>query len=114
MAMPGFLPIMIIVLSILFIIAYLVGNDARKFGQNPILWGLIALIGNGIGIIAYVVMRSQWQRDTRLMQSMKELTDSQKVVAAVAKGKFIYCSKCGTPNDIGSRFCKQCAAPLQT
>ena len=47
----GIILIVLFVFSVAGIIAFFVANDAKSKGQNPYLWALVAIVGNGVGLI---------------------------------------------------------------
>lgn len=53
----------IIMLCVWIAVAYWGYKDAKKRGQNGLLWGLIILFGGLIGIIAYLVVRNDFGKN---------------------------------------------------
>ncbi|MBN1274389.1 MAG: zinc ribbon domain-containing protein [Candidatus Aminicenantes bacterium] len=74
-------------------------RDAERRGMNGILWALLVLIGNLIGLLIYLILRSDTgpaaQQGTRAGPSFKP------------------CPSCGKEVDAGAFFCPQCGAKME-
>ncbi|MHA2499540.1 MAG: hypothetical protein ACXAEL_08245 [Candidatus Hodarchaeales archaeon] len=68
-------------------------KDAKKYGQNPWLWVLIALAcvpPIPIGVLMYFALKPTWKKLLLLP----------------------YCLNCGTPKSKGVDFCVECGKAL--
>jgi hypothetical protein len=86
------LPLALIALWI-YVIVW-VFRDAERRGMNGLLWALLVLIGNIVGLIIYLIVRSE--------------TPGKPRVAAVEK-----CPGCGNENPPGFSYCPHCGASLK-
>ncbi|MFX0096000.1 MAG: hypothetical protein ACFFBD_29950 [Candidatus Hodarchaeota archaeon] len=91
------------------ILAFAIGNDAEKHGENGLLWGLIVLVTPLLGILAYLLVRSSWQRP--VSQPMYNAQYPGEYTPAPSQ-QIIYCTNCGADNIYNSRFCKNCGNQL--
>ena len=71
-------------------------RDAERRGMNGILWALLVFIGNIIGLIIYLILRS----DAAFAPEAEPATQT--------------CPKCEKPVSSSYAFCPYCAAKLQT
>ena len=77
----------------LFVIVW-VYRDSERRGMNGILWGLLVFIGNIIGLLIYLIVRSDNLPSTS---------------APVVQHK---CPECSTPVSQKYAFCPQCGASM--
>jgi hypothetical protein len=73
-------------------------KDAERRGMNGVLWALLVLIGNLIGLIIYLIIRT----DT-IPESDEEEEEDTKLP----------CPSCKKPVEPGYAFCPHCGARLQ-
>jgi len=93
-----FLPIALIILwGAVLIWVY---RDAEKRGMSGILWLLLVLIGNVIGLLIYAIVRSE--------TPVKRQADGAKGGAGPEK-----CPGCSSPIDPGHSFCPYCGKNLK-
>lgn len=120
----GFLhwfPTFIIPLALLLLWVYVivwVYRDAERKGMNGLLWSLLVLIGNIIGVIVYLLIRSETPARTREAPSEKCPDCGSSVIPG-----FIFCANCGArlkpecpgckkPVNRDWRFCPTCGKSL--
>jgi hypothetical protein len=83
-------------LSILWIVlAVWVYRDAENRGMNGVLWALLVIIGSLVGLLIYLIVRSE-----------------RKSPAPEAK-KGNVCPSCAQPLTPGYKFCPHCGKPLE-
>lgn len=75
-------------------------RDAERRGMNGILWALLVFIGNLIGLLIYLILRS----DTVFTASSRE--------GAPPSAK--PCPQCGARVDAGAVYCPQCGTKMET
>ncbi|UCC39030.1 MAG: zinc-ribbon domain-containing protein [Candidatus Aminicenantes bacterium] len=88
------LPLALLVLWI-FVIVW-VYRDAERRNMNGVLWALLVFIGNVIGLLIYLIVRSDVARVTREAQATE------------------FCPSCRKPVDSNFVFCPDCGARMQT
>jgi len=99
-------------LSIVFLILWIVVivwvyRDAERRGMNGVLWALLVLIGNIIGLLIYLIIRSDnlpAARDDTESTSSPDGSDSQATIT---------CPNCQKQVGIDSAFCPLCGTKLQ-
>jgi hypothetical protein len=79
----------------IFVIVW-VYRDAERRGMNGMLWALLVLIGNLIGLIIYLIIRSE-----TIQKPTRESSAST-------------CSHCGKPVTGNFTFCPHCGKSLKT
>ena len=120
----------IIGIIVLLIIALLVANDASRYGENGLLWGLIVFFMPMMGLLIYAIIRSGWTlkiQNTTIpapgasppVQSVSSPVQSIPSTAAfpqtqpnVSATDIIYCTACGSPNQKGAAYCNKCGAKI--
>ena len=121
---PGlpFIPLFSVVFFILWIMVIVwVYRDAERRGLNGLLWALLVFVGNLIGLIIYLIIRTE-----NTPRSEKSSSDSppnvrsdtkrhpQKPPSAKTKdetavtAEAIICTKCKREIDSGFAFCPHC------
>jgi len=85
-------------LSFLFLIIWIcviiwVYRDAVRRGMNGVLWALLVFIGNLVGLLIYLIVRSDSARASPAETPHQSCPKCQKVVSA----GFAYCPHCGAP-----------------
>lgn len=92
-----FMPLMILPLALfvlwIFILIW-VYRDAERRGMNGLLWTLLVLVGNVIGLIIYLIVRSE--------------SGARAQAACCEK-----CPSCGKDVGPGFTFCPHCGASLK-
>ncbi len=86
------LPLLLLALWI-YVIVW-VYRDAERRGMSGLLWALLVLIGNIVGLIIYLIVRSETPGKTRASAAEK-------------------CPGCGTENPPGFSYCPHCGASLK-
>ncbi len=86
------------ILSFLFLIIWIVVivwvyRDAERRGMNGVLWALLVFIGNLVGLLIYLILRSDNARASRAEPPPLSCPKCQKMVSA----GFAYCPHCGSP-----------------
>ncbi|MCD6516548.1 MAG: zinc ribbon domain-containing protein [Candidatus Aminicenantes bacterium] len=92
----------------IFVIVW-VYKDAERRGMNGILWALLVFIGNLIGLLIYLIVRSDTalgEKDTGEIKAPKPCPKCSEPVAA----HFIYCPNCGTRLQ---NICPNCGKPIE-
>ena len=73
-------------------------RDAERRGMNGVLWALLVFIGNLIGLIIYLIIRS----------------DREEVPKEDVEGRAVQpCPNCQKPVETGFAFCPHCGAKLR-
>lgn len=97
-------------LFILWIVVIVwVYRDAERRGMNGLLWALLVLIGNIIGLLIYLIVRTdnmQVLKNSQRSQSTKPCPDCQKLVSL----NFTFCPHCGARLQ---ESCPQCGKSIE-
>ncbi|MFQ6071063.1 MAG: zinc ribbon domain-containing protein [Candidatus Aminicenantales bacterium] len=94
-------------LFILWIVVIVwVYRDAERRGMNGVLWALLVLIGNIIGLIIYLIVRSDTLQAIQATPPRKTCPGCKKSVEA----NYIFCPHCGTRIE---EVCSQCKRPVE-
>ncbi len=91
------LPIILLLISIL--IAIWVYKDAESRGESGVLWLLVVLITNLIGLIVWLVVRPE-KKEARSRRENKPKTGTK------------YCTNCGSENKADAKYCNECGKEL--
>jgi len=106
------LPFFSIGLLILWIVVIIwVYRDAERRGMNGLLWGLLVLIGNLIGLLIYLIVRT----DTVAISGVSQSTQTTQPCPNCQKPvglNFAYCPHCGTK--LRGGCCPKCEEPVET
>ncbi len=112
---------------ILLIIALLVANDASRYGENGLLWGLVVFFMPMMGLLFYAIIRSGWTLKVQNTQTpaysapvqATPNTVSPVTVSPVTQPQVIptatdtvYCTACGFANQKGAAYCNKCGAKI--
>jgi uncharacterized membrane protein YhaH (DUF805 family) len=95
----GFFPIVLLPLALLALWIFVcvwVYRDAQERGMNGLLWALLVLIGHVIGLIIYLIVRSE-----RAARPQAQAACCEK------------CPSCGTEVRAGYTFCPHCGKPMK-
>jgi hypothetical protein len=104
----GFFPLMLMPLALvalwIFVIVW-VYRDAQRRGMNGLLWALLVLIGNAVGLIIYLIVRNEQAVRPQAACCEKCPSCGQPVGSG-----FTYCPHCGRPI---KAVCPACGKPVQ-
>lgn len=89
----------------IFVIIW-VYRDAERRGMNGILWALLVFIGNLIGLLIYLIVRSGNLPREQIVQKTVKCPSCQKEVAET----HLFCPHCG--NRLRS-VCPKCQKPVE-
>lgn len=120
-----FIPLISVILLVIWILVIVwVYRDAERKGMNGFLWSLLVLIGNLIGLIIYLIIRTESPKpQSRMEEKEKDLMDCPRCHERIQRD-FAFCPNCGEmlkprcPNcqsDIRKEWkvCPHCGAKLQ-
>jgi len=74
----------------IFVIIW-VYRDAERRGMNGILWALLVFIGNLIGLLIYLIVRTDTFPEQRSTETLQTCSNCQETVAPT----FVFCPNCG-------------------
>lgn len=101
------LTLMSLLLLVIWIVVIVwVYRDAERRGMNGVLWALLVLIGNLIGLLIYLIVRSDIAFASQSRQATKTCPGCQKPVSAT----FAFCPHCGTRLQ---NVCPGCGKPIE-
>lgn len=89
----------------IFVIIW-VYRDAERRGMNGVLWALLVFIGNLIGLLIYLIVRSDITAAPREIPAARPCPSCQKPVAE----SFTFCPHCGTKLQA---VCPECGKPVE-
>lgn len=89
----------------IFVIVW-VYRDAERRGMNGVLWGLLVFLGNLVGLLIYLIVRSDSVRVSRAEPPPQSCPQCQKTVSA----GFAYCPHCGAPMQ---NVCPSCGKKVE-
>jgi hypothetical protein len=102
------IPLIIFPIALIFLwgaVLLWVYRDAEKRGMSGILWLLLVLIGNVIGLLIYAIVRSE---------TPPRRKDQGAAAAPPAPaGSPVTCGSCGKPLGAGFEFCPYCGKSLK-
>lgn len=98
------LPLALMVLWI-FVIVW-VYRDAERRGMNGVLWALLVFIGNLIGLLIYLIVRSDIVVASESTQTTESCPSCQKPVDS----DFVFCPNCGARMQA---VCPKCEKPIE-
>ncbi len=94
-------------------------RDAERRGMNGILWALLVFIGNIIGLIIYLILRSdaafapKSEPATQTCPKCEKLVSSTYVFCPYCAAKIhSVCPECGKPTEKGWKACPHCGKKL--
>jgi len=113
----SFFSLALLIIWILVIIW--VYRDAERRGMNGILWALLVLIGNLIGLLIYLIVRSDNALAQKAGQATQACPSCQKSVASnfvfcpyCAARLHAVCPECGKPTEKNWKVCPHCGKKL--
>ena len=83
-------------------------RDAEKRGMSGILWLLLVLIGNVIGLLIYAIVRSETP-----IRRRAENGGGMAAAPPSPAGPPVTCGRCGKPLGAGFEFCPYCGKSLR-
>lgn len=105
-----FNPLRILTLGLLvlwiFVIAW-VYRDAERRGMNGVLWALLVFIGNLIGLLIYLIVRTDMTSAPRVVSATQPCPNCQKPV----EKSYTFCPHCGTKLQA---ICPECDKPVES
>jgi endogenous inhibitor of DNA gyrase (YacG/DUF329 family) len=110
----------IALLVIWILIIVWVYRDAERRGLNGVLWALLVLIGNIIGLLIYLIVRSdsipalRSARTTQACPSCKKEVDSAFVFCPYCAARLqTVCPECGKATEENWKVCPHCGKKLK-
>ena len=100
----SFLPLILLILWIAVVVW--VYRDAEERGMNGVLWGLLVFIGSIIGLLIYLIVRSDAITDNKRVSPDQACPNCQKPTGS----DFIFCPYCGKKMQF---TCSQCDQPVK-
>jgi hypothetical protein len=106
----SFIPLMVLPLALLALWIFVcvwVYRDAEERGMNGILWALLVFIGHVIGLIIYLIVRSE-----RAARPHAPAAPAEKCpnCGTEARAGYAFCPHCGQPT---KAVCPNCKKPVQ-
>lgn len=102
---PLLLPLLLLILVI--VIVFWVYRDAERRNMNGILWALLVLVGNIVGLIIYLIVRSEEFPRRAVTDPMQSCPSCGKAVAIT----FAFCPHCGARL---KAVCPKCDKPVSS
>ena len=94
-------------------------RDAERRGMNGILWALLVFIGNIIGLIIYLILRSdaafapEAEPEPQVCPKCQKPVSSTYVFCPYCAAKLhTVCPECGKPTEKGWKACPHCGKKL--
>ena len=81
-------------------------RDAERRGMNGVLWALLVFIGNLIGLLIYLLVRSDSLAAPKTPPTISYCPNCQEPVSS----NFVFCPNCGTRLQ---PVCPQCHKPVE-
>jgi hypothetical protein len=107
----SFIPLMVLPLAILALWVFVcvwVYRDAQGRGMNGLLWALLVFIGHIIGLIIYLIVRSE--RAARPQGSQAACCEKCASCGTEVRTGYTFCPNCGKPT---KAVCPSCKKPVQ-
>lgn len=102
-----FVPIVIIIINLA--LALWVYNDAKKRGENEVLWLIVFLVGGIIGLIIWLIVRPDENKIASFGYDFDKNNQSRDYDDSLTG---IRCPRCGNKTIVvdedGSAYCKRC------
>jgi len=116
----SFYSVFSLVLLIIWILVIVwVYRDAERRGMNGLLWALLVLIGNLIGLIIYLIVRSDIVPAQRAAPALQTCPKCQKQISTTyvfcpycAARLHAVCPKCEKPTEENWKVCPHCGEKL--
>ncbi|MDH4217779.1 MAG: zinc ribbon domain-containing protein [Candidatus Aminicenantes bacterium] len=89
----------------IFVIVW-VYRDAERRGMNGVLWGLLVFIGNLVGLLIYLIVRSNNVPAPKSVQASQTCPHCQIPLSP----HYIFCPTCGTRLQ---SVCSKCQKPVE-
>lgn len=109
----------LVLLIIWILVIVWVYRDAERRGMNGILWALLVLIGNLIGLIIYLIVRSDIVPAQRAAPALQTCPKCQKQISTAyvfcpycAARLHAVCPKCAKPTEENWKVCPHCGEKL--
>ena len=109
----------LVLLIIWILVIVWVYRDAERRGMNGLLWALLVLIGNLIGLIIYLIVRSDIAPAQRAAPALQTCPKCQKQVSTTyafcpycAARLHAVCPKCEKPTEENWKVCPHCGEKL--
>ncbi|MGB2762973.1 MAG: zinc ribbon domain-containing protein [Candidatus Aminicenantaceae bacterium] len=113
----SFFSLLLLIIWIMVIIW--VYRDAERRGMNGILWALLVFIGNIIGLLIYLIVRSDSEEEgkpeqaTQTCPSCEKPVDSNFVFCPYCAARLhAVCPECGKPTEKNWKACPHCGKKL--
>jgi len=104
--MTSFTILSLTLLLIWIMVIVWVYRDAERRGMNGVLWALLVFIGNLIGLLIYLIVRSDNLPVLKSAQTTHPCPNCQKPVVS----NFVFCPNCGTRLQA---VCPKCEKPVE-
>jgi endogenous inhibitor of DNA gyrase (YacG/DUF329 family) len=95
-------------------------RDAERRGMNGVLWALLVLIGNIIGLLIYLIVRSDGIPSRKVERATQACPNCQRQVDAAfifcpycAARLHAVCPECGKPTEENWKICPHCGKKLK-
>ena len=98
----------LVLLVIWIVVIVWVYRDAERRGMNGVLWALLVLIGNLIGLLIYLIVRS----DNLPVPQETEITQECPACHRNIPADYTFCPYCGAKTEQGIGKCSNCQADL--
>jgi len=99
--------LLLVLLAVELMIVFWVYRDAERRGMNGVLWALLVLVGNIVGLIIYLIVRSEEFPKTVPGEPTQSCSGCGKVVVQ----KYAFCPHCGTRL---KAVCPNCDKPVSS
>jgi len=106
------IPFFSMLLSLAFLVLWIlvitwVYRDAERRGMNGLLWSLLVFIGNLIGLVVYLIVRTENLSVQKEIQKPLSCPNCQKTVSP----GFVFCPNCGARLHA---VCPKCKKPVES
>ncbi len=85
--------------------------DARTHGERAWLWAALALVGNLLGVVTYLLMRRPLRR--ACPQCGAAVRPADNACPQCGTRLHLTCASCHGPLEAGWKFCPRCAASME-
>lgn len=89
-------------LAVWIVVIVWVYRDAERRGMNGVLWALLVLIGNLIGLLIYLIVRSDNLPAPQERESLQECPACQRQIPA----DYTFCPHCGAKLQLSCPSCE--------